>query len=847
MNLFKNMTFIVTLLVSLLLATGCSDDNVLDNQQSKFGYLQLKVRKQIQTYALTGGAELENLKDAKKIQIDLLYNNKQLTQTLNVSASSDAAAELGLTSETIQLLPGTYTLTGYKIYGEYVAGVTEGNSAPILQEGEPEEALSFDIVASQLKVLPVEVVAQRRGYLSLILDKDFSNIQPQTKAAGYDPESFVYDNISRVQVDLRTGVAGAIRQYEFKTRRGNNDYLYHTDTLNIRVNDYSMVQMRLYDKYNKLIMVVDPMQKISITDEKLTRESVSIDMPLTPAFRDYIALYNIWKAMDGENWYWVGNGFNTGANFLFTYSDGTPRPLDLWGAQPGVVLNGQGRIASLNLGGFNAKGMVPDAIGELTALTTLYLGNHSDQGLIDPEEGMVSLDRFVLEMQGVDVKANRMEIAKEQMRLRHPKTTTSLTTLSQKEKPFKYAIAGSPALENPSNRITGISDAIGKCKELSYLSVANGLVKELPASLATLENLTDLEIYKCPMTEFPACVLEMKHLVAFNFSGNSRVNSTDITAALERFFDGEAQNTMQLLYLTDNGLEQLPANLANMSGLTLLDVANNRLTSVPFLGKEVAYIQCFLDHNRLTEIPEGWFHTDDLEKISFHNNQLTTFPNMFNAQSVYQIEEVDLSGNHISKMPANFKGIHAEVLNLNENRFEEFPVEFSESASIFNFLRISNNRIQTISEEAIANLKQLKALECTGNKLSALPATFDVIRFPNMTAVDISYNQFAEFPFAVLNVQLLTELRISNQMNHDTGKKVLRKWPTGIDEHPALRVLDLSSNDLGNVAKFPTLLNMLNIQDNPNIYITVPQDILYRMINGTFVLYFDKDQNVDGI
>ncbi|MEG1903508.1 MAG: DUF4458 domain-containing protein, partial [Bacteroidales bacterium] len=283
MNLFKNMTFIVTLLVSLLLATGCSDDNVLDNQQSKFGYLQLKVRKQIQTYALTGGAELENLKDAKKIQIDLLYNNKQLTQTLNVSASSDAAAELGLTSETIQLLPGTYTLTGYKIYGEYVAGVTEGNSAPILQEGEPEEALSFDIVASQLKVLPVEVVAQRRGYLSLILDKDFSNIQPQTKAAGYDPESFVYDNISRVQVDLRTGVAGAIRQYEFKTRRGNNDYLYHTDTVNIRVNDYSMVQMRLYDKYNKLIMVVDPMQKISIIDEKLTRESVNIDMPLTPA------------------------------------------------------------------------------------------------------------------------------------------------------------------------------------------------------------------------------------------------------------------------------------------------------------------------------------------------------------------------------------------------------------------------------------------------------------------------------------------------------------------------------------------------------------------------------------
>ncbi|MEG1586276.1 MAG: hypothetical protein RR346_05320, partial [Bacteroidales bacterium] len=64
---------------------------------------------------------------------------------------------------------------------------------------------------------------------------------------------------------------------------------------------------------------------------------------------------------------------------------------------------------------------------------------------------------------------------------------------------------------------------------------------------------------------------------------------------------------------------------------------------------------------------------------------------------------------------------------------------------------------------------------------------------------------------------------------------------------PTLRVFDISGNDIRNVGSFPLLLNMLNIQDNPNIYITVPELILYRMITGSFLLLFDEDQHVEGI
>ena len=40
----------------------------------------------------------------------------------------------------------------------------------------------------------------------------------------------------------------------------------------------------------------------------------------------------------------------------------------MWGEQPGVTLNNHGRVIGLIMAGFGAKGIVPDAIGQLTEL-----------------------------------------------------------------------------------------------------------------------------------------------------------------------------------------------------------------------------------------------------------------------------------------------------------------------------------------------------------------------------------------------------------------------------------------------------------------------------------------------
>lgn len=839
---FIHLSFFICLIVSLVM-TGCQDNNDLDKGERSFGFFQLKLSKKAITKGIIAGDALENLKDAKKIQLDFVYKNRQISQTVNLLAVSEEAAELGLITETIELLAGDYLLTGYKIYGEYQPGITSGDKAPVLQEGEPDDNTVFQILESQLHVEHLAIEAQLKGKFSFFIGKDFSAIQPEMKS-GFNPDDFQYGAIRKVQLDLRNGVSGTPRMYEFKIHRAAADYLFHTDTISLRAGDYTAIQMRLYDSKDKLIMVVDEPHKFEIEDAKMVKDTISIGMPLTPAFKDYIALYNIWKAMDGPNWYWRGQGFNQGANWVFTYSDGTHRPMDLWGNQPGVQLGAKGRVAYLSLGGFNPKGAIPDDIGTLTALEVLYLGNHGDVDYVDPEEGTAGIDKWELLMRGVNLQSERMDIAKEQLRIRHPQKKSSLEF--GEEKPFKYATQ-TIKYGNVSNRISGISDKISNCKALSMLSIANGLISDLPESLSQLPNLTDLEIYNSPVIDIPEAVLNLPNLVLFNFSANLNVQQDKLQTSLKALFDGPSKDKIQILYLNFLNLQEMPANMANLTKLGLLDLGTNKLRELPMLGDQVALVQCFVDNNLLESVPARWFNTDDLETIVMSGNRLTEFPDLFSAESVYTIGAIDFSGNRITKFSPDFRGVRVEQFNLNDNLFTEMPTALSDTKSTFQFLRISNNRIDTIRDEALVNLKYMEAFECMGNNLKSMPYIFNAETFPYLNGIDISYNQFTRFPEHILNVTSLGQMRASNQTDRKTGRRCLTEWPENIFKHPGIRVLDLSSNNIHNVRNFPMLVNYLDIHDNPNIYISVPPDIAFRIMSGTFKLICDRDQNIEGI
>ena len=94
-------------------------------------------------------------------------------------------------------------------------------------------------------------------------------------------------------------------------------------------------------------------------------------------------------------------------------------------------------MKSLDLGSFNAKGDIPEALGKLTELESLWLGKHDDD-LYETESVSYKLSKYSLYHKGVDLRKNRLSIAREELALRHPRRKAS-PMCNQKKQAYTYA------------------------------------------------------------------------------------------------------------------------------------------------------------------------------------------------------------------------------------------------------------------------------------------------------------------------------------------------------------------------------------------------------------------------
>ncbi|MGL4293330.1 MAG: DUF4458 domain-containing protein [Bacteroidales bacterium] len=850
MKMLRPITYLCLLLSSLLFMNSCKDDAV--EGVEKNGYFQLRLEKEPQTKAMTSGSKLEYLSDAKKIEITLLFDNNEIRQTLNVLAASGEGNEYGVRTEKLELRPGTYTLTGYKIYGsKIIDGVAE-----VIQSGSPDDVTRFDIESGKLHIQQMQLNVQLRGKVSFLLEKDFSQIpnlpEGMAKAGGVQDEAlFNYYAVEYVEMQLQTSTGTRIDT--LKTGYVMGDDCWSTDTISLNAGNYTIKRALLMDKNHKVVLVVDPAKKIVVKEAQMKREGFDVTFPANAlAIQDYIALYNIWVKMKGETWSCVDDNAPYGANWVFAN-----RPVDDWGQQPLVTLHNNGRVQTINLGAFNAKGMVPDEIGKLTAMEALYLGSHSDRSR-DADE-IEKVDLYKLFREGVDIRSNRIAIGKERLALRHRREDMSDFEKSYENAPKRKYSTKTYAVEKGeyTNSITGISPEIGKCKALTTLFVANNLVEELPMELGTLENLTDIEIYNCPLMEkFPACFKSLPNLVALNFSLMPKMDPNSLYDGLSELFNSPTAKFLQILYCSETNMDRQPANMEKLVKLGLLDFSYNNLRTLYPLTNKVSPVQVFFDYNKIEHLPDDFCNIDDIESFVMVGNKMKVFPNTFNKnKSVYKLKNVDFSENQLETFAPNFEGVNIEQLNLNFNNFGKantlsgkgtFPSQLSDTESLVNFLQIGNNHIDTLSHQSLKKLTMVVAVDLKGNRLKFMPGEMYTANFPLITGLDISLNSFEHFPVNVLNMSTLLQLRIQGQTD-DRGRRSLKEWPYQIEKHYTLRVLDMSNNDLrAQSSAFPVLLNVLNISDNPNISLIIDEVGCEKILQGRMQLLYDLEQDIQG-
>jgi hypothetical protein len=207
-----------------------------------------------------------------------------------------------------------------------------------------------------------------------------------------------------------------------------------------------------------------------------------------------------------------------------------------------------GRVVEIDIGR-NQLASVPASLGELTALTTLWLSGNQ----------LTSV----------------------------PAALGELTALRE--------------LYLFDNQLTSVPAALGGLTALTHLDLShNNLTGDVPAALGELTALRKLNLSGNQLTTVPAALGRLTALTSLYLFGNQL---TSVPAALGGF------TALTHLDLSHNNLTgDVPAALGKLTALTELSLARNHLTGdVPAaLGRLTALKELNLFGNQLTRVPAEW-------------------------------------------------------------------------------------------------------------------------------------------------------------------------------------------------------------------------------------------------
>lgn len=884
MNTFTKYSKAFLLLVVAVLTmavTSCSEDT-LERWDGTYGYVQFMLSKKVSSRATRAAAvdKLEKLGDAKKIKVVMEHDGTTVSQTLTLNAYNEENAEYGLKSEKLQLASGTYTIIGFYLY--------DGVDEELLASSAGE---TFTVQGGGLTVQNLMVETVERGKVQFDLVKQWAETR-----ASKDPE-YLFSNIRLIDVsvtNLFTHETHTITNLKVKYKEGskenqnpdNADDKYmdvataHCDsTIWLPAGTYQVTSYTTYGKTGavKTTYETQPVKgkAFVITDNQLTSDAqVPILLSETKEYiKDYKALKAIWESLQGKDWSFYGDATFHGANWNFN------KELDMWGEQPGVTLNSNGRVIGIIIAGFGAKGIVPDAIGQLTELQVLNFGSHDEKigaNLFDEYDANKMTAARKLAMRHdyenkflkYDPHANMSEMIKESFN----SDSKNAKNLIKKDSRIQLKDA---QIGLTTNKITGISKAIYRLTKMQQFYIGNSPITAgevcskfyddesseyhrfaeefTEEAWDKMTTLTDLELYNCPkLTRLPDFYYNLPNVQAFNLARNKGISAAQLRDDWEQMATSKIGKTLQILYLSHNNLEEFPASwaLRNMLKLGLLDLANNNIKKVHAFGKEVELASLYLNNNQIEEIPADLCgFSDNTESLNFSYNKLKKIPNIFDASSIHVMGSVDFSNNEISGVDnvGGYKGINASTVSLANNKLAKFPSELISAGSPIITLDLSGNHMTSIPKGSIRGKYAylLQVMDFRFNKLTSLSDDFLSDNMPYITNIDLSYNCFSQVPTQPLNSANLRAFGINHQRDAQ-GNRPLRTWPTGITKCPSLIQFQIGSNDIRKVDETLTShLYIVNISDNPNISIDVTSVCPYIKV-GAYKLFYDKTQDIRG-
>ncbi|NXS93309.1 LRC40 protein, partial [Jacana jacana] len=305
-----------------------------------------------------------------------------------------------------------------------------------------------------------------------------------------------------------------------------------------------------------------------------------------------------------------------------------------------------------------------------------------------------------------------------------------------------------------------------------------------------------------------------QHVWRINLDTPEEAHQNLSFGAADRWWE---QTDLTKLILASNKLQCLSEDIKLLPALTVLDVHDNQLTSLPSALGQLENLQKLdVSHNKLKSIPEELLHLSHLKSLLLHHNELSRLPDGFG--QLVNLEELDVSHNQLSDIPTSFAFLVNLVrLNLACNQLRNLPADISAMRSLRQ-LDCTKNYLETVPSK-LATMAALEQLYLRKNKLRSLP------EFPSCRLLKELHA--GENQIEVLNAENLKHLNSLSVLELRDNK--IKSVPDEITLLQKLERLDLTNNDisrlpytLGNLPQ----LKFLALEGNP--LRTIRRDLLQK-------------------
>ncbi|MDJ0836504.1 MAG: COR domain-containing protein [Acidobacteriota bacterium] len=295
------------------------------------------------------------------------------------------------------------------------------------------------------------------------------------------------------------------------------------------------------------------------------------------------------------------------------------------------------------------------------------------------------------------------------------------------------------------------------------------------------------------------------------------------------------------LYLSFEGLTQIPRELASLPDLEYLDLHDNRIQNIPSWLRELPNLRWIVltgnPLDRVAPVPglvldwdEHAYLWQQLDPDLIAGFRVRTGPSgLPEALTGFnKLTYLDLGDNDLEEVPRSItRFTRLNWLYLHHNRLTEIP-DYLTLLENLTHLSFSENRLTGVPEH-LARLTGLSVLDLSGNRLTEVSK--HLTRLEQLTRLDLSNNRLESVPPSLACLENLIDL--------DLHGNRLTEVPDHLGLLGNLQRLGLEDNQLAGIPESLVRLGSLRrLELNGNPISTPPPEVVSRGLNAVRA-YFD--------